>query len=137
FSRRRGTRGGDEAGTSHIAGGAALQRPRHCGMRRTMRPRTGSAWYWLLVLAQTAGTVMLTALIWWRWVGTPALSTELIASAAFYVLGARACAFVLTVLAYIAVSVDNLRDVLFAALRTSSHAMWLPPALLLLGTLTP
>jgi hypothetical protein len=62
---------------------------------------------------------------------------DLVWHAFFYVAAVWGCAFVATLFAFLAVSVDDLRDVVVAALASSACAMWLAPALLLLATRAP
>ena len=63
--------------------------------------------------------------------------TGLILQSLLWVLAAWALAFGATLFVFMAFSVDDLGEVVVAALAASAPAMWLVPALLLLATLMP
>src|SRR4051812_31041747 len=91
-----------------------------------LRPRAGTALYWIYGVLQMAGVIALTAWFWGRWM-----------EAITVVLLTRAIVAGGVMWAYLAVSMDETSEVAFAALDTSRHVLWLPAGLLLLSTLTP
>jgi hypothetical protein len=101
------------------------------------KTHTPASLYWGLALVQIAAMAASTALIWSRLLDGRQSFKESIGQAIFYVLLVRACAFGIALFAFMAVSFDDIGDVLSAAFDASAHAMWLPPAVLLLSTLTP
>src|SRR5437870_3166608 len=87
-----------------------------------------------------AGLLLLAWLIWWKWIpwqAGRAAPGGLIGQALFFVLFSWACATGITLASFLAVSVDDLGDLFFAAVFASAPAMWLAPALLFLSTLNP
>jgi hypothetical protein len=103
--------------------------------RRRIRPKKTIPVSRRLLILQVAG---LAGSIWLLCAEWPLLKASespirVIGGALVYLLLASACSFGMILWTYMAMSLDRFSDLLSAALRTSVHALWFVPAMLLVS----